>query len=258
MSTHAMFARALLAPEQDCPEGLFSRNGADPASRFAVYRNNLRSSLINALASGFPVTLQLVGDAFFRGMAGLYVQAFPPVSRLISEYGADFADFIQGFPPAASVPYLADVARLERSRVRAFHAADAPVMDPQSIIAALQQPTGFGDLRLQLHPSLATLSSPYAIIALWAAHQAGTSLSGVDPLHPQSALVVRDGLEVKVFAIDSGMQVFINSLANGRPLDMAMTHALAACTDFAPQQCLRLLISQGAVTHLHIEQKVTP
>ena len=131
MSRQDVFSRALLSPEENCPQGLFSRNGADPAGRFAVYRNNVHSSLINALAAGYPVTLQLVGDEFFRAMAGVYVQGFPPTSPLINEYGSDLADFIQGFAPAASVPYLADVARLERLRVRAYHAADAQPLDQQ-------------------------------------------------------------------------------------------------------------------------------
>lgn len=126
MSTQAAFAAALLDMQRPCPEGLLSANGADPASRYAVYRNNVQSSLINALAEGYPVVLQLVGDEFFRAMVALYVQRYPPQSPLINDYGKDFAEFIDSFEPAASVPYLADVARLERLRVQAYHAADAP------------------------------------------------------------------------------------------------------------------------------------
>jgi hypothetical protein len=139
MNVLEQFAKALLAPGQPCPEGLFSHNGADPASRFAVYRNNVHSSLISALADGYPVTRQLVGDGFFRAMAGLYVQAYPPTSPLLNEYGSDLAAFIQGFAPAASVPYLADVARLEHLRINAYHAADTPVAEPQAVIDQLQQ-----------------------------------------------------------------------------------------------------------------------
>lgn len=54
MSHHAAFADALIDPDLACPDGLFSRNGADPASRFAVYRNNVHSALINALATAYP------------------------------------------------------------------------------------------------------------------------------------------------------------------------------------------------------------
>ncbi|MBT2373886.1 HvfC/BufC N-terminal domain-containing protein [Pseudomonas fluorescens] len=258
MNRQDEFANALLTLDGPCPQGLFSSNGADPASRFAVYRNNVHSSLINALATGYPVTLQLVGEAFFRAMAGLYVQAFPPDSPLINEYGNDFADFIQGFAPANSVPYLADVARLERLRVKAYHATDAFSLDQQAVITALQQQSTLGELRLQLHPSVATLNSVYAVVGLWAAHQTGESLATLNPLHAQSALVLRAGLEVKVFAIDSGSVAFINSLNNDWPMEMSLAYALDAAAEFDLHQCLALLIGHGAITHLHTEQKVSP
>lgn len=258
MSHHDEFAAALLAPEQTCPDGLFSSNGADPASRFAVYRNNVHRSLINALAAAYPVTLQLVGDEFFRAMAGLYAQAQPPISPLMSDYGSTFADFIQGFEAAASVPYLADIARLERLRVRAYHAADAPSLDQHAVLQALQGRADVGALRLQLHPSLTTLDSAYAVVAVWAAHQTVDSLATLNPWHAQSALVLRQGLEVKVFAIDRDSVTFIDSLAHGTSLEKAMEHALDASAEFDLHQCLTLLISHNAITHLHPEQKVSP
>jgi hypothetical protein len=258
MSTLDEFASALLAPDQACPDGLFSSNGADPASRFAVYRNNVHSSLINALAAAYPVTLQLVGDEFFRAMAGLYVQASPPGSPLISEYGSSFADFIQGFEPASSVPYLADVARLERMRVCAYHAADAQPLGQQTVLQALQGQTDLGKLRLQLHPSLTTLNSPFAVVAVWAAHQAEGAIATLNPWHAQGALVLRQGLAVKVFAIDRGSVAFIDSLNHGTELEIAVTHALQASTEFDLHHCLNLLISHDAITHLHLEQKVSP
>ncbi|RQO57659.1 DNA-binding domain-containing protein [Pseudomonas sp. KBW05] len=258
MSLYDMFASALLAPDLPCPEGLFSSNGADPASRFAVYRNNVHSSLINALAAAHPVTLQLVGDAFFRAMAGLYVQASPPTSPLISEYGDSFAAFIRGFEPAASVPYLADVAQLERLRVRAYHAADTPGLEQHAVLQYLQNQADLGTLRLHLHPSLATLDSAYAVVAVWAAHQTEGALATLNPWHPQSALVLRHGLGVKVFAIDSGTVAFINSLNHGSPLQRAVAHALETSTEFDLHKCLSLLVSHEAITHLHLEQKVSP
>lgn len=258
MNLHGRFAQALLTPDQPCPDGLFSRNGADPASRFAVYRNNVHSSLINALATAYPVTLQLVGEEFFRAMAGLFIQACPPTSPLISEYGSAFAAFIQDFEPAASVPYLADIARLERLRVRAYHAADTPPLDQLTVLQALQGQTDLGKLRLQLHPSLATLNSAYAVVAVWAAHQTEGGLATLNPWHAQGALVVRQGLDVRVFATDSGSVVFINSLAHGNALEKAVEHALDAAAEFDLHQCLTLLISHNAITHLHLEQKVSP
>ena len=258
MSIQQTFAEALLAPQATCPEGVFSSNGAEPASRFAVYRNNVHSALINALAAAYPVARQLVGDEFFRAMAGLYVQAHPPISPLISEYGGTFADFIQAFEPASSVPYLADVARLERLRVRAYHAADCQVLDQHSVLEQLQGCAQLGQLRVRLHPSLATLESSYAVVSVWAAHQTDGAVASLNPWYAQGALVLRQGLTVKVFAVDSGSVTFINRLNQGAGLEMAIADALQAATEFDLHQCLTLLISHDAITHLHLQPEVLP
>ncbi|MCO8314036.1 HvfC/BufC N-terminal domain-containing protein [Pseudomonas mandelii] len=252
MSTQAAFAAALLDPQRSCPVGLFSANGADPASRFAVYRNNVQSSLINALADSYPVVSQLVGDEFFRAMAGLYVRSYPPQSPLINDYGKDFAEFIDNFEPAARVPYLADVARLERLRVQAYHAADAQPLSHDQIAAALSHPQALGELTVEFHPSLNLLTSAFSVVSIWAAHQQDATLAGIDLDHRQNALVLRNDLEVEVFAIDHGASTFIHNLRNGQSL----TQALETTPAFDLSQILALLISHNVITHLH--HKVSP
>ena len=100
----ATFAAALLNPAAPCPSGLVTWNGSDAAQRFGVYRNNVTVSLIEALADTFPVVQQLVGDAFFRVMAGEFARQSPPTSPVLAWYGDAFADFIVAFTPATGVP----------------------------------------------------------------------------------------------------------------------------------------------------------
>ncbi|MEB0045823.1 MULTISPECIES: DNA-binding domain-containing protein [unclassified Pseudomonas] len=252
MSTQADFAAALLDPHRLCPKGLVSANGADPASRFAVYRNNVQRSLSNALAASYPVVLQLVGDEFFRAMAAVYTQHCPPQSPLINDFGDTFAAFVESFEPAASVPYLADVARLERLRVRAYHAADAQPLGQEQIAAVLSDPPALNELSVALHPSLSVLNSAFAVVAIWAAHQRDATPAGIDPHLGQSALVIRNGLDVEVFAITYGASTFIQHLQNGENL----SDALQASPDFDLSPTLALLIRRNAITHLH--QKVLP
>ncbi|MBI6690216.1 DUF2063 domain-containing protein, partial [Pseudomonas carnis] len=182
----------------------------------------------------------------------------PPTSPLISEYGGTFADFIQGFEPAWSVPYLADVARLERLRVRAYHAADCQVLDQHCVLRQLQGCAQLGQLRVRLHPSLATLESSYAVVSVWAAHQADGAITSLNPWYAQGALVLRQGLVVKVFAIDRGSVTFINRLNQGAGLEMAIADALQASDEFDLHLCLTLLISHDAITHLHLQPEVSP
>ncbi|MBT2339211.1 MULTISPECIES: HvfC/BufC N-terminal domain-containing protein [Pseudomonas] len=253
MSNQAAFAAALLDPRQACPPGLCCANGADPASRFAVYRNNVQGSLINALADGYPVVRQLVGDAFFRAMAGVHVQASAPQSPLMNRYGEGLADFIEGFGPASAVPYLADVARLERLRTVAYHAADAQPLGLEQIAVALTDPHSLDDLCITFHPSLHLLDSAFAVVAIWAAHQTGATLADIDPSQGQHALVLRNGLDVEVFALDPGACTFIRHLQNGQPLGQA----LACAPAFDIEHTLALLISHSAITGLH-HDKVLP
>lgn len=247
MSTHAAFAAALLDAQSPCPEGLFSSNGGDPASRFAVYRNNVLSSLINALADGYPVVTQLVGEEFFRAMAAIFVQAQPPQSPLMSRYGEDFADFIAAFEPASSVPYLADVARLEHLRTRAYHAADALPVRPEEITAALAHPQTLSTLSVELHPSVYQLDSAWPVVAVWAAHQRQASLAGIDLQQGQHALVLRNHLDVEVMVIEPGASVFIRHLSEGQPLLLAVE----VSPPFDLAQTLGVLIAHNAITHLN-------
>lgn len=250
MTQQQTFAAALLDPQQPCPAGLISANGSDPAVRFAVYRNNVLSSLVDALGANYPVVSQLVGEAFFRAMAQLYVQQQPPRSPLLVDYGDDFASFIAAFAPASSLPYLADVARLERLRVKAYHAADCVPVAAAQLAAALAEPEQLQGLRLQLQPSLALICSAYAVVSLWTAHQGELSLSAVQPLQPEQGLIVRPQWAVRVQAISLGCAEFIDSLQQGLTLGAAAANGLARDADFDLSASLALLIQQQAISAL--------
>jgi len=247
MSTQHAFAAALIDTRLPCPEGLCSANGADPASRFAVYRNNVQGSLITALSDSYPVVAQLVGEEFFCAMAAVFVQQQPPQSPLMNRYGEAFADFIAAFEPAGSVPYLADVARLEHLRTLAYHAADALPLRPEQITAALADTQTLSELRFNLHPSLHLLDSAYAVVAIWGVHQHDSTLEGIDVNQRQHALVLRNDLDVEVFALDPGASTFIRNLIDGQPLLAAAENS----PEFDLAQTLGLLIARNAITHLN-------
>ena len=251
MSPQRCFAEALLDPEQACPPGLITWNASDPARRFAVYRNNVIVSLVDALADTFAVTQDLVGEAFFRAMARVFAYTNPPTSRLLVFYGETFPEFIERFPPAASLPYLADVARLEFLRVRAYHAADVAPVRREDIVAVLADEDKLPDLGLALHPSLAVLDSAAAVVALWAAHQGIGALATLVPDVPETALIVRDGLDVEVMSIPRASGVFIKALKRGATLGDAMALAQRSDPDFDATLPLALLIQKSAITALY-------
>lgn len=244
MTHQTTFAAALLNPALPTPPGLRVWNGSDPAVRFAVYRNNVVASLIDALAATFPVVQALVGGDFFRAMARLYVQAHPPRSRVMAWFGAELPAFIEAFEPAASVPYLADVARLERAQVQAYHAADVPAIAPEALQTALANPDQLAMLRLGLHPSVQVVASAYTVFSLWVAHHGGEPVAGVD--QPQTALVLRCGLEVEILSIPVAAGRFITALQAGDTL----LAAASADPALDLSATLALLIRRQLITHI--------
>ena len=123
------FGAALLDNRLAPPNGLIGPDGKPSATRFAVYRNNVMTGLIEALSDAFPVLKRLVGDEFFRAMAGVYARAEPPDSPILLHYGAGFPAYIALFPPLKDFAGLADVARLERAWTESYHAIEAAPAD---------------------------------------------------------------------------------------------------------------------------------
>lgn len=250
MNTQAKLAAALLDPARPCPSGLKTWSGGDPARRFQVYRNNVLASLVDALADTFPVTLELVGDAFFRAMAGVFVRGCPPRSPILALYGDDFPDFIDTFPPAAGLAYLADVARLEYLRVRAFHAADCMPIRAAELVCVLTDESALPALRMRMHPSLSVLHSRSAVVSLWAAHQGIGTLATVVPSVPETALVLRHGLEVEVIEVPPAAGECIAAIMEGLPLAAAVARATSIDGGFDPAGVLGLLLQKSAITAL--------
>ena len=258
MSTQATFAQALLDPSVPCPPGLTTWNGSDPQARFAVYRNNVTVSLIDALAQTFPVVQALVGEDFFRAMAKVFAQNNPPRSRVMAFYGDSFPAFVAGFAPATALPCLADVARLEMARVQAYHAADRAPLHPQALVAAMADGEKLLSLRLHLHPSVQLLDARFAVYSLWAAHQGALCISTVDPDLPEAALVFRSGLDVHTLALAAGEARFLAVLMEGRALpeavDAAAVTVTKTCTDTASTfdltRTLAMLLHWQLMTHI--------
>lgn len=248
MSGQQEFFDALRDPARPIPAGLITWNGSDPAVRFAVYRNNVIVSLIDALADTYPVAQELVGEEFFRAMARLYVNTEPPRARVLAFYGASFPDFIERFPPAASVPYLADVARLEMLRVRAYHAAECAILPADAIAQSLTDIDQLPNMLVAFHPSMGLLRSQYAVASIWATHQGIADIATVDPDVAEHILIVREHLDVEVLRISAGAADFIARLLDGTTLGSAVEQASLAHADFDLGNTLSLLLQKQLIS----------
>jgi hypothetical protein len=249
------FAAALRVPALSIPAGLGVGGRQDAERRFAVHRNNFVVTLIDALAESFPVTQALVGTAFFRAMARERVLAAPPRSPVLVDYAIDFPEFIALFPPAASVPYLADVARIEALRIQAYHAADATPLPEAAYRALLAAPERLAVARLDLHPACRWFHSRHAAYSIWQAHQglqdlSAARLENLDVARPEDVLIARPSLDVITTGLPEGAIALLDALANGEPLVLACQAAHAANEGADDSALFTTLIRYGLVAGL--------
>lgn len=248
-TTQQAFAVALLDPTNDIGAlPIFKHLNAD--ARFAIYRNNVAASLISALKATFPVCFELVGEEFFSLMALEFVRAHPPTSPVLAFYGDAFPDYIRHFPPAAPVPYLADIASLEYRRVLAYHAADDIPVSGEAIARALADVDCVQSLRITLHSSVQIVSSPFSVFSLWAAHQGMHSLESVDVNIAETVLIFRRGLDVETMLIPDAAGIFIDDLKSGSLLIDASQAALRADAAFALPHLIAILIREKLITNV--------
>ena len=176
-----LFPLALMTPDLKTPSLVIGPNGKSGTKRYNVYRNNVTVSLIDALAAVFPAVQRITGVEFFRAMARFYVRETPPRSPLLFEYGHGFPEFIERYQYASRMPWLADVARIERSWLDAYHAADADPLSADDLADALSE--RLADLRFAPHPATRVIRSRFAAVTIFAANRTGSPFGAVSYTH---------------------------------------------------------------------------
>jgi len=222
------------------------------AAAIDVHRGTVMGALGNALRLTFPTVDDLVGQDFFDQMATIFVAAQPPRQARLSAYGEGFPTFIETYPLAATLPYLADVARLDLAVGQALAKPDAGPRRHVTIDAAVS---------LALPFSLAVLSLSHAadLIRAGLAAEDDQALAQID-LSPQARFVAvwRTGRQAAVRALSPPAGVFLAAILDGADADTALAAAFAVSAAPAALQAIQAEVFSAAFaqitqTHLEIE-----
>jgi hypothetical protein len=197
-----------------------------PANHFDIYRNTVFIGLTKALQLNFPAVRLLVGAEFFDGAAQFFIAEHPPRAAYLDRYGDEFPEFLRNFPPAKSLAYLADVARLEWTVSCALHAPDVPPLDLRKL--ALHAPDLQSRVRFVAHPSVRALRAAYPVDRIWRAVLAGDDAAlwtlDVD-VGPVFLLVERRETGVEVERLDEPAWRFVAQLCAGCTIESAQQTA---------------------------------
>lgn len=210
-----------IARGTDIPQDLILEDGIAASDRLAIYRNTFITSLTSALRISFPAVNRLVGAEFFDGAAQIFIEIHPPRTAYLNAYGAEFGDFLGSFEPAAAVPYLADVARLEWAVNCALHAPDQTALDLTRLAGIAPD-----EIRLVPHPSVTLMRANAPVDAIWRATLSDddTALEQIDLTEgPAWLLIAREDGDVLVTRMDEQAWQFSAALLGGVSLAEAIT-----------------------------------
>ena len=135
----------------------------------AVYRNTVLHGAVEALRANYPVIEQIVGVEMFEQVAVDFASQYPPRRPVLALYGERFADWLEEQSWIGDLPYLADVARVERLHIECLMSADALPLLSGPVRTVCQQ----ADAQLSLHPSVRLTWLRTPAMSIWLAHQRG-------------------------------------------------------------------------------------
>ncbi|SEW21355.1 putative DNA-binding domain-containing protein [Luteibacter sp. 329MFSha] len=188
----------------------------DGVRGFAVHYGTTRQAAIDALEANYPAVACLVGAEWFRSAAAAYAVACPPGDPRSSTYGDAFPAFLAAAPAARHLPYLADVARLDRFFLESQFAADARSLD----VAALRalDACALGELAVAPHPATRILAAATPAFAIWEASRQGRAVGDDLAWTPQVTLITRPLHEVEVTTTEGAALDFLDACRGGATL----------------------------------------
>lgn len=236
------FSSHLLNSDEDLSE--LGISGPFAATQLMqVYRNNFYISLTEYLLACFPVVEALVGEEFFAQLSKAFIRETALETATIEHYGYYFPPFISHCEQTKSLPYLADVARLEWAVERAKTVVDIPSFPFLALEQLTQEEQA--SLCFKLVDQCALIRSDYPVAAIWNGVN-DNNLEGINMDCAESVVVYPQALKGMHLEVISAQQFdFLLAIQSG--------NSVADLVQFPDlQQELGFFIGQGIINSFYL------
>lgn len=217
---------------------------------FNIYRNGFYRACIDALASNYPAIVTLLGDTYFRTMAKVYVIEWPPEVGTLAGYGENFAEFIEMTSLSHNLPYLADVARLDRAWLEVYFSFVSTPLSAENIAEMASSGVEIDLERLTLSRSSALLSLQYPVAEVWRKLKDFGHIQKVVelPKERENILLWRYDSEVMLRTLQAKEYQFFSSFKDGLILEQAIEQAYGTDAELEMNDLFSNLLAAGLLT----------
>jgi hypothetical protein len=182
-----------------------------------VYRNTVLRACVDALRDNYPIIARLLGEAMFDAVAAEHAAQCPPRRPVLALYGARFPDWLEVQPWVRELPYIPDVARIERLHIESLFACDeGPIGMDQ-----LRGRRDWQAMKLALHPAarFEWLTTPAP--SIWLSQRAEAEGELEFEWRAEGVLITRPELEVQPQVLDRAGHRFLFGLRLGESVGAA-------------------------------------
>lgn len=164
-NSHAVGTFKPLDDPLDSPlDSLLAPSTFTPAQLINLYRNNFIISLKQLLQQLFPVTQTLVGHDYFVQASGQFIHQCALKEAHLNHYGSQFVSFLEQLKALKTMPFVAQMARLEWHLDRISHIHYEPHFDFTGLAQVAAD--NYLNIQFNLASSCQLLTSNMNLIAL--------------------------------------------------------------------------------------------
>jgi len=222
---------------------------------FAVYLNTSTKACLDALRDNYPTVWRLLGEDDFATLATAYLRFNPPSSPVLATYGEDLPSFLARPDILEELPYLPDVAQLDRLGIEAHFATDVVPVDP-AMIAALDQ-DALMRMPIALHPATRYQWFETPAFTIWQAHRDNADLMELEvDWEGEGVLLTRSDVGVTTDKIDRSMLALLEALARNATVGAAAIAALSEYPEADLTTNFAHLLERNALTVHHQIERV--
>lgn len=241
-----LFVRGLQDESDDILSCIKSDAKLSAQNHLEIYRSSIIGAKQKVLTEIFPVCHNLVGKDFFLAMANAYIAEYHSLSPDLGNYGLFFPIFVQHFPPAKKLPYLADVAKLEWAWHKIFSSADNPVLNFQNLAECFSAECG--NITFSLPNDSFLIESVYPIQRIWEVNQEdyrGDQTVMLTENDKYYFLVWRDKLVMRIDELNADEWQVLSWMHTGFTIDTICEHANTLLPHLDLIELLPRLIKRG-------------
>jgi hypothetical protein len=227
----------------DLEDMIESDDRLSATERLEIYANAYFYRILDCLKEDFPATLAVLGDDNFHNLVTGYLIEYPPTEPSISYAGRHLAVFLGHHPMRERWPFIGDLARLERTLIEVFHAAEAEPLNAEAMRAVA--PEDWPTLAMRTHPALAIVDCAWRVDDLLREVEAATGESDHirdEPAHEAvSILVWRRNCRVHYRALERAERAALELASVGASFAAICESIAAVCGEDDPTAPVALI-----------------